>query len=422
MRRSAVVLFLCLLPALTAVPENRFPRPQFESGYTLPVTPTPEPRAASYELLDVAVLAGALSLAAWLVLKERSRRGVFLLTVFSLLYFGFWRKGCVCSIGSLQNIAAWLSGIETVLPWSVAVFFILPLAFALLFGRVFCAAVCPLGAIQEMMILFPVRVFRPVAQALGLIPVVYLGVAVLLAATGSAFIICRYDPFVPVFRLSGEPALVLAGVVLLLAGIIVARPFCRFLCPYGVLLNWMSRLSRWHATITPGDCVQCRLCERACPFDAIRIPVAAESGESRQAGLRRLRDVLLLALVMIAAGVWAGGRLEGLLAPLNARVRLDQVVRSHDPALEKRYALELEEFRSGEVTPEALAAEAGAVRRQFRIGGACLGGFLGLVFGVRLVGASLRRSRDTYEPDRGECLSCARCYLSCPEEHKRVNS
>lgn len=420
MKRMVWLILLILLPAWTARSENRFPQPQFESGYTMPGATAPVPRAASYEMLDVLVLAAALSLGTWLILRKRSRRGVFLLTLFSLLYFGFWRKGCVCSIGSLQNVAAWLSGSGAVLPLGVAVFFILPLIFALLFGRIFCAAVCPLGAIQEMMILFPLRIPRPVSRALGLIPVVYLGVAILLAATGTAFIICRYDPFVPVFRLSGEPVMLLAGVVLLLAGIFVARPFCRFLCPYGVLLNWMSRLSKWHATITPDECVGCRLCERACPFDAIRLPMSSTPSESRETGVRRIKRLLLLVVLLGAVGVWVGARADGMFAPLNAKVQLDQVLQSHDPALEKLYATELDAFRGGTMTPESLAAEADAVRRKFRVGGAWLGGIFGVLFGASLLGASIRRSREDYEPDRGECLSCARCYQSCPREHERL--
>jgi ferredoxin len=420
MMRTVALSLLLLMPVLTAFAENRFPQPQFESGYTMPVTTTPPPRAATVEGLDVAMLIGALSLAAWLILKKRSRRGVFLLTVFSLLYFGFWRKGCVCSIGSLQNVAAWLSGSEAVLPLSVAAFFILPLVFALFFGRVFCAAVCPLGAIQEMMILFPARLPRPVSLALGMIPVVYLGVAVLLAATGSAFIICRLDPFVPVFRLGGEPAILLAGVALLLTGIIVARPFCRFFCPYGVLLNWASRLSKWHATISPDECDQCRLCERACPVDAIRMPVTSPASESRATGVRRLKWLLLVVLLLGAGGAWGGAHLDGILAPLNAKVRLAHALYSSDPAVEKEYSVELDAFRSGGRNPDTLVAEVDATLRQFRRGGACLGGFLGLVLGLSLLSVSIRRARDSYEPDRGECLSCARCYQSCPEERKRL--
>ncbi|MCD8260926.1 MAG: 4Fe-4S binding protein [Bacteroides sp.] len=36
------------------------------------------------------------------------------------------------------------------MPLSVLLFFILPVLFAFLFGRAFCAGVCPLGALQEI--------------------------------------------------------------------------------------------------------------------------------------------------------------------------------------------------------------------------------------------------------------------------------
>src|SRR5579862_664329 len=85
--------------------EQRFPPPDFESGYKLPVTRTPLPRSLSLEYLDVVVLVIALGLASYLVLKQRSRKGVFALSLFSLAYFGFYRKGCICAIGSVQNVA-----------------------------------------------------------------------------------------------------------------------------------------------------------------------------------------------------------------------------------------------------------------------------------------------------------------------------
>ncbi|MCK5558902.1 MAG: LPXTG cell wall anchor domain-containing protein, partial [Candidatus Hydrogenedentes bacterium] len=87
----ALALFLgAAVPALAAA--FRFPMPDFESGYQLPEMKLPLPKAGS-DLLDMAVLLGALSLSAFLVIKRRSRRAIFLLTVFSVLYFGFWRKG-----------------------------------------------------------------------------------------------------------------------------------------------------------------------------------------------------------------------------------------------------------------------------------------------------------------------------------------
>jgi len=104
----------------------------------------------------MAVLFAALSLSAWLVLKRRSRPGLFALTIFSVIYFGFWRKGCVCAVGSVQNMVAAVVDPAYEVPLVVLVFFLLPLIFALLFGRVFCAAVCPLGAVQELVAIRPV--------------------------------------------------------------------------------------------------------------------------------------------------------------------------------------------------------------------------------------------------------------------------
>ena len=153
----------------------------------------------------------ALGLASWLIYKRRSRKGLVALSIFSLLYFGFWRKGCVCAIGSVQNVALALCDRGYAVPLGVSAFFVLPLAFALFAGRSFCAAVCPHGALQDLVLLKPVKVPPWLEQALSVLPYIYLGAGVLFAATGSAFIICQYDPFVPIFRMSGRTLMVLSG-------------------------------------------------------------------------------------------------------------------------------------------------------------------------------------------------------------------
>ena len=84
--------------------QDRFPRPEFESGYEYPEHQLPKQRALAWEYIDVGVLIAALSLASWLALKKRSRQGLVWLSVFSLAYFGFFREGCICSVGSVQNV------------------------------------------------------------------------------------------------------------------------------------------------------------------------------------------------------------------------------------------------------------------------------------------------------------------------------
>ncbi len=230
----------------------------------------PLQRSHTWDYIDVVALISALSITSWLAIKKRSRRGLIWMSVFSLVYFGFFRQGCICSVGSVQNVALALFNNTYTIPLTALLFFLIPLFFALLFGRVFCAAVCPLGAIQELTGFRPVKLPKAVESVMIAIPFAYLALAVLFAAMESQFIICKYDPFIGIFRLNGRYTMIIFGVLLLIAGIFINRPYCRYLCPYGVLLNIFSRFAGKHLSITPAECINCRLCEEdACPYDAI---------------------------------------------------------------------------------------------------------------------------------------------------------
>ena len=78
--------------------------PDFGGTYAFPSPTHPEPTADWMRALDVGLLAVGLGFAAWLILKSRSRRGVMLLSIASVAYFGFYRKGCICAVGAIQNV------------------------------------------------------------------------------------------------------------------------------------------------------------------------------------------------------------------------------------------------------------------------------------------------------------------------------
>ena len=108
---------LALFLRATSLPAaDRVPRPEFQSGYQLLQTTTPGPRSLWLEYLDVLVLGAALVVSGWLSIRARSREGIFALGVFSIAYFGFFRKGCICPIGSIQNVALALSDPSYALP------------------------------------------------------------------------------------------------------------------------------------------------------------------------------------------------------------------------------------------------------------------------------------------------------------------
>jgi len=399
---------------------NRFPKPDFDTGHIFPVTSVPESGAHS-DLLAVALLVAAMSVAAYFALKRRSRRGVVAVLLFSLLYFGFIREGCTCAVGSLQNVTLALSDPGYGASLVVLGFFLLPLLFTLFFGRVFCGAVCPLGAIQDVVVVKPIKLPRWLDHCLGLFPYLYLGLAVLFAATGAAFVICQYDPFVAIFRFGGTFNMLLLGAVFLIAGIFVARPYCRFLCPYGVLLRWMSLFSKRHITITPTDCIQCRLCEDACPFGAIRKPTVEALPEPREAGIRRLAALAVVFPVLVLFCGWCGSNLDETLSKVHPTVLTAEQVRAENTGATTNTTWRSRTFRStGQPTMEVYE-EALAIRRRFKIGGWALGGFLGLVLASKLMSLSIWRRREDYEMDRMKCLSCARCLSYCPHERQRRN-
>ena len=150
------------------------------------------------------------------MLGRRSRSGAIALSIAAIAYFGFYRKGCTCPIGSIQNVTLSLVDPHYLISYGVLAFFFLPLVAAFFFGRVFCGGVCPLGAVQDLVLLKPKTVPEKVDRWLRWLPFVYLAVAVWFAgwgipavsATGKAlsgrrFLICEWDPFISLFRVAG---------------------------------------------------------------------------------------------------------------------------------------------------------------------------------------------------------------------------
>ncbi|MEX0986696.1 MAG: 4Fe-4S binding protein [Bacteroidales bacterium] len=412
------LLMIFMFVAMSA--QQRFPKPEFESGYEQPDTTTPEPRAAALEFFDVLVLLGVLSLATFLVIKRRSRRGILWLSIFTLIYFGFYRNGCICPVGSVQNVTLALFDPAYKISITVLLFFLLPLVFALFYGRTFCAAACPLGAIQDLVIIKPVAVSSWVRKTISFIPHVYLGLAVLFAATKTDFIICRYDPFVGIFRMDAPYTMIVLGGAFLLLGMFFARPYCRGFCPYGVLLSWMSRFSRKHMTITPSECISCKLCEDSCPFDAIEVPPTEKvrTGSTVRKFLRQYTLFGILVPVWIVLGGWAVSKSHVFLSKAHPDVYLSELLIKHPELKADEENLDIQAFLESGKSMDQLVEEASLIRMKFKKGGWFLGGYLGLVLGIMIMNQFILRKHDDYVPHKGDCFSCGRCMNYCPVDKK----
>ncbi len=418
-RRCLLIAWIGLLAASSTAAAELIPTPTF-SDHVVPTVEVPDAEETVGTLLDVTLLIVALALASWFAIRGRSRRKLLLLSIASLAWFGFYREGCVCSIGAIQNVALAIGDADYAVPLGVLAFFALPLVFTLFFGRTFCASVCPLGAVQEVVAVRSVKVPVWLEHALGVLPFVYLGAAVIFAASGTAFVICRYDPFVAFFRLAGNVDLLIFSFCMVAIGLFVGRPYCRFLCPYGALLGLLSRLSKWHLSIVPSECIQCHLCEDACPYGAIQPPTVPLSTASRQRGRRRLIALLVACPLLVAGLAWLATTWAVPLARWHPRVQLAEQVRLEELKQTTETTDASEAFLSSGQSQSQLYAEAIEIKQRFvRLGG-WLGAWIGLVLGCKLLALSVRRQRVDYHPQRSGCVSCGRCFKSCPVELVRL--
>ena len=150
---------------------------------------------------------------------------------------------------------------------------------AALYGPVFCGWVCPMGTVQEWVGKLGRRLFGRRFNAI--IPpkydrwLRYLRYAMLawvlyMTIMTGKLAFESVDPYFALFNLwsselSVSGVIVLAAV--LLASLLVERPFCKYACPYGAVLGLFNLLRVFKIRRNPPTCIDCKACDRACPMN-----------------------------------------------------------------------------------------------------------------------------------------------------------
>lgn len=413
--KKLLFTLVSLLLQVAAFAQNRFPKPDFESGYQYPNIQYARPNESIWLIVDLVLLVALMSLVSWAIIKKQTRKPIIWVSVISVAYFGFFRSGCVCSIGSIQNVTLSIADSSYILPVSVLLFFILPIVFAFLFGRVFCAGVCPFGALQELVNIKSYQLSKALTNALSVLPWIYLIFAVLYAATRSTFIICRFDPFIGIFRQGGDFGLIVFGILLLIASIFTGRPFCRFLCPYGAVLGLFSRVSIWKVQITKQPCINCELCHNACPVDAIKPPHENKVKENRMAGVKRILNYAVILPILILAGALLLRSTSDKLSRAHKDVRLYDLVKQQEEAPQAILSLELEAFYGQGKTVVELEEKVQRIQSDYKRYSTIAGAFIGFIIGITLIGLSTKRTRKEYEIEHADCVACGKCFGYCPQ-------
>lgn len=209
----------------------------------------------------------------------------------------------------LQIVPAILSGMVGLL--------LLQLLLALVFGRIYCSAICPAGVFQDIIN----RIFCigkkkkkgsrrfGYREPMNYLRYILLGLVAALGLFGSIELLLALDPYSNFGRIAANlfrPSVIwgnnlladllaradnytlfhvtlttvtaaglIAGLVALLVFIVMVilrgRLFCNTLCPVGGLLSLISRYSLFRISIDKEKCISCGLCEQSCKAEAINI-------------------------------------------------------------------------------------------------------------------------------------------------------
>jgi polyferredoxin len=155
---------------------------------------------------------------------------------------------------------------KLVLPVVVAL--VLLLAMVWLSNKSICGWGCQLGLFQDLLHRAPLPKWSPPFWlANGVRIAAFAALAIGLAVAGMDWI-GWIDPFA-LFSFDLSLGVALFGGALAIASLFVYRPWCQFLCPFG-LIGWLlEQKSVFRVRIDRQTCRDCQACVRACPGQAM---------------------------------------------------------------------------------------------------------------------------------------------------------
>lgn len=199
----------------------------------------------------------------------RPLRSLFL--VLSIVILGFYHGGCPCSVQSFQNGFLLLAG--DFARWSSVILFAGLLIVTYFFGRVYCGWICHLGALQEFIFktsafkLFQSERSQKIMRGTRIAALAILISQLLITHTT---LYKQIDPFAVIYNFYSSYYIGwILAVIIVVSSFVLYRPFCKTLCPVGLMLGWVSKIPGALVLGVNQKCNPCVLCNNTCSINAI---------------------------------------------------------------------------------------------------------------------------------------------------------
>ena len=243
------------------------------------------PKPYKYVLYFLFSLWGIIYLRNKTLRNDESVNWRTLTLILSVLMLGFASGKSPNPMEGTVKVFKTLAGLYPSLwPKLLAFFFFLFLAF--IGNKIVCGWACPFGALQELAYGLSEgrkKVRCKIPRWLSLLSRLGLFVAMLLLLFGivggkKGYVL--YHPINPfnLFNLDieGLPMwIVIVGSIV--GGIVFYRPFCRLICPFGLVSFFVEKLSFQRIRVSDEPCTDCGVCAKVCPTDSAANYIAGSS-------------------------------------------------------------------------------------------------------------------------------------------------
>ena len=188
-------------------------------------------------------------------------------------------------IGAGYGISQWIGWAAKIqfLPavLSLSLIAVAIIVVALLFGRIYCSVICPLGIMQDIYSWLGGKIkknrFSYVKEHKWLRYTV-CAIFVVCLIFGFTPVITLLEPYgnfgriVTSFYMRNVTLSIIAWVMMLILGVLAflyGRAYCNSICPVGTILSFFSRFSLFRVRFDQDKCKHCGLCEKNCKARAI---------------------------------------------------------------------------------------------------------------------------------------------------------